>query len=105
MLATLQPFKQMVAHYNEIYIIFSQFLALVSVSAIVVGYSVFMAPQFVKIFSILSVILGALPLFYAIAIMLSWIYKHKKFSLNIFHALKARRYGYDLLQGNNDTDS
>ena len=99
LLAALQPFKQTVAHYNEIYVIFLQFLALLSVSVIVISFSEYMSPQFILVFSILAVILGALPLFYAIAIMLRWLYKHKKFGFNAIDALKALRNGYKRLPG------
>ncbi len=80
---------------------FLQFLTLLSISAIVVNFSVFMSPQYVPFFTILAAILGALPLCYAIAIILYWIYKHKKFGLNIIHALKARKNGYNILPEQN----
>lgn len=94
LLATLLPFKSSIAHHNAINIVFLQLLALFGMTSLVVCFTVFLAPQFLSLFYILSATFGCVPLLYATGITVYLIYTHKTVPLNILHRLKAWKSGY-----------
>lgn len=90
LIATIQPFKQSVAHYNVINIVLLQFLTLFSITAIMINFSTFMAPQFLPFLYMLGVFFGLIPLLYVVGMLAYWIYVQRR---NIFQRLRAWRNG------------
>lgn len=97
LIATLQPFKPSVYRYNVINIVFLQLLTLFSVTIIGISVSVLISPVMLYFFYIPSAILSLVPFLYFIATSVFWIYTHKRCSMDIFHRLRALRYGYNSL--------
>jgi hypothetical protein len=88
LLITLLPFKSSIAHYNVLNIVFMQLLTLFGLTSIVICFTVFLAPQYLSTFYVLSAIFGCIPLIYAIAVVFYLIYTHKKVPVNLFYRLK-----------------
>ena len=95
-LATLQPFKSY--KNNVINIIFMLLLTLLAVTVIALQTVYIVESGYlVYFFFILSVVLAYIPVLYAVAIVLHWIYSHRRFSLSMLQWIRARRHGYTQL--------
>ena len=104
LLATLQPFKSSVSHYNVINITFMLLLTLFTMSVTALQNIISDDTKlFFFFFFVLALIFGSIPSLYASAIILYWIYSHRKFGLSIMQWLKAWRHGYVQLQ--NETEA
>ena len=91
----VQPFKSSVAYNNNILAIFTQLLALSFIFATGPNLSSIHMPSSTEFFHIISVMLVCTVFLYATLIILVWLAKKKKFSLNLIRRFIAWRKGYD----------
>ena len=75
--AVMKPYKSELKYYNVVSVIFLQLMVLVSITAVVISFSVFMAPEYVLPFSVLAAVFGSLPLLYPVFMLVLWIRARK----------------------------
>ena len=94
LIATLQPFKASVSHYNIINSILFLFLGLFMLCICGYNIAVFVEPHLVLVFASFAAVLAALPLLYMLGITSTWLYKHRRFGLSVLRLLRAWRSDY-----------
>ena len=93
LIATVKPFKLSASHYTVINVMLLQCLTMLAITILVISFAEFLAPQFVILFYGLGIILGVIPLLYALATTSHWIYTHMKTPLGIISRMQALRNG------------
>ena len=89
------PFKAHLSHLSSIMAIFILFIAAFYASAIGTDIAA-RKREFVIILMLqsLMVLMAVLPLLYISALILYWIFSHRKFGLDFIRGMKAKRRGY-----------
>ena len=95
LLITIQPFKANMSHYSDINAAF--FLLLISWYISVIGIDVasFKKHDIIWPLYILCLIYGVLPVLYGSAIILYWIFSHRKFGFKLIRRVCTFKQGYD----------
>ena len=98
LMINIHPFKTDFNHYTDINVIF--ILLLASWSATVTGIDIASVEKhdMTWIFYVLTTIFGFLPLLYVSAIVLYWIFKHRKFGFELIKRMHALRQGFSYLE-------
>ena len=79
LMINIRPFKISLNHYTDINVIFILFLALWYVTVTGIDIASVRKHEIIWIFYVFSLTFGILPLLYISAIVLYWIFKHRKF--------------------------
>jgi hypothetical protein len=98
--AVLQPFKSSVTHYN--WVITLLLLTLLAVTVIGLTFALLTSPHLITFFSIVGIIIYAIPFLYTIGVTTYWVYVHRRFGLNIVLRLRSWRNGYTEVDTRND---
>ena len=91
MLAIFQPFKFSHHHYNTVHLTFMQILALFAVLQNGHTFAFVYNPSFLTFIDLLIVTCVSIPVLYALAWTLYWLYTHRRFIIDRF---RARKTGY-----------
>ena len=97
LIINFQPFKANISHLSDVNAIFILILALWYASSIALQESDERRPHMVIPIYAAVVTAGVLPLLYISAIIVHWMYKHRRFGLELVQRLHAQRQGYSLL--------
>ena len=94
-----QPFKENVSHVTTMNTLFLFLLALSCASCN--GNDIYTPtkwqPLTILLFLVISLISVIFPLLYISAIVLHWMYSHRKFGIDVIAKLHAWRNGYDMV--------
>ena len=97
-LINIQPYKEAVRHYSTINTIFILLLAIVYTSAVGYNESDEEKQNYTLFFLLTTVSAGTIPLLYASAIIIHWVYTHNRFGLKLLiQKMKAKTHGYEVL--------
>ena len=94
LMINIRPFKSDLCHYTDINIIFILFLASFYVLVTGINIASVKSHDMMWIFYLFSLAFLVLPLLY-ISVILYWIFKHRKFGLELIRRMRALRQGYD----------
>ena len=95
LMINIRPFKSDLHHYSDINIIFVLLLASWFVFVTGINITSYKSHDVMWIFFVFSLTFGILPLHYISAIILYWIFKHRKFGFELIRRMRALRQGYD----------
>ena len=96
LMTMVQPFKSESKHWytNSLFMLF---LALLFVVLLVINISLVVQPYHSHLFTVLSLLVAVLPLLYLSALIVHWLYSHRRFGGQLVRALQAWRRGYHML--------
>jgi uncharacterized membrane protein len=97
LIVVVQPFKANVHHLAHITTMFLLLLALWCVSVTGVAYAHRKREDFFIPLMWFGAVTGTLPLLYISSLILHWIYRHKKFGLQMIETIAAWKRGYGML--------
>ena len=95
LMITIRPFKTDLTHYMDINVVFILLLALFYITVTGIDVTNVRKRDMSLIFHALIAIVAILPLLYISVIVLYWIFKHRKFGLELIRRMHALRQGYD----------
>ena len=91
-MTVVQPFKKESKHlYTNT--LFMLLLALIYIFAMQIR-----KPYYTEVFMLLATVAGAFPLLYLSALIVHWLYSHRRFGGQLVRTLQAWRHGYQSLQ-------
>ena len=98
LLVNFEPFKDAVRHYGEVSAVFTLLLGMLLIA--IIGKDLATQGQNYKVMPF--IFLGSLslvaPLVYISVIILYWLFRHRRFGLQLIQRVCARRRGYQTLQ-------
>ena len=92
----VEPFKKESKHlYSNTF--FLLLLALLNIIFLQLQKSLTVQPYYLYMFAVLAILVGSLPLLYLSALIVHWLYSHRRFGGQLVRALQALRRGYQIL--------
>ena len=96
LMTMVQPFKKESKHLYSM-TLFTLLLALVYIISLQIIVSLTLQPYYTQLFMVLSILVASLPLLYLSALIVHWLYGHRRFGGQLVRTLQAWRHGYQTL--------